>query len=165
MLLYMTPLSPAAHHKLLLHNRNRNTAVSTGGHTAKRLTFPTLRHTSTETYTATSTTLATPRRPTGHPEGAKGLNPVSAHMQHTQRCCDSYRFFESAYRHYERSNPSCRSPHCPARAVHRRSSPRPLIYSYGACVAPAPTSLPAQTAPKAQFARERGDGGGGKSKA
>ena len=39
MLLYMTPLSPAARHKLLLHNRNRNTAVSTGGHTEKRLTL------------------------------------------------------------------------------------------------------------------------------
>ena len=39
MLLYMTPLSPAARHKLLLHNRNRNTAVSTGGRTAKWLTL------------------------------------------------------------------------------------------------------------------------------
>ena len=37
MLLYMTPLSPAAARKPYLHNRNRNTAVSTGGHTEKRL--------------------------------------------------------------------------------------------------------------------------------
>eukprot|EP01048_Picozoa_sp_COSAG05_P003320 COSAG05_NODE_151_length_15993_cov_1413.204039_7_plen_167_part_00 len=49
---------------------------------------PTLRHTSTATYTATSTRLATRRRPTGHPEAAKGLKPVSAHMQDTQRCGD-----------------------------------------------------------------------------
>ena len=49
------------------------------------------------------------------------------------------------------SNPSCRSHHCLARAVRRRSSPPPLTYDYGASVEPAPTSLPAQTVPKAQF--------------
>ena len=49
---------------------------------------PPLRHTSTATYTATSTRLATPRRPTGHPKAAKGLKPVSAHTQDTQLCGD-----------------------------------------------------------------------------
>ena len=38
-----------------------------------------------------------------------------------------------------------------AEAVRRRSSPPPLTYGYGTSVAPAPTSLPAQTAPTAQF--------------
>ena len=61
---------------------------------------PTLRHTSTETYTATSTRLATRRRPIGHPEGAKGLKPVSAHTQDTQQCGDSWEVIESAKRHY-----------------------------------------------------------------